>query len=184
MVRLNNVHKVNNIKGYKYLLNSHLVNLYLLKQKNNQQQGVVLIVALVFLVALTAVAGALMQATTSDMKMSAASQEQAVATQEAISAIDQVIYKEINSVGTANGFAAPMQTFPSDPTVSAVNTTASIVIATPNSLVVDCPHSQHASSVQVFKCNALRIQIVRKYGRTNASTITVTSGVSQQLLPQ
>ena len=39
------------------------------------QQGVVLIVSLVFLVALTAVAAALMQNTTTDMKMAGASEE-------------------------------------------------------------------------------------------------------------
>jgi len=152
-------------------------------QKFNQQRGVVLVVALVFLVALTAVAGALMQNTTSDIKMSDASQAKVIATQEAISSIDQVIYNQINTIGAANGFAAPMSTFPTNPVVSAVDTTAQIIVATPNNLVVDCPHSRNASSVQVFKCNALRVQITRLYGRTKASTIQVTSGVSQQLLP-
>lgn len=41
----------------------------------NKQKGVVLIISLVFLVALTAVAAALMQNTTTDMKMSGASEE-------------------------------------------------------------------------------------------------------------
>jgi len=152
-------------------------------QHIKKQHGVVLVVALVFLVALTAVAGALMQNTTSDMKMSDASQEKVVAMQEAISSIDQVIYNQINTIGAANGFAAPMSTFPSNPAVSAADTTAQIAVATPNNLVVDCPHSRNASSVQVFKCNALRVQITRLYGRTKTSTIQVTSGVSQQLLP-
>lgn len=152
-------------------------------QSFNQQHGVVLVVALVFLVALTAVAGALMQNTTSDMKMSDASQQKVIATQEAISSIDQVIYNQINTIGAANGFAAPMSTFPSTPAVSAIDTTAQIAVATPNNLVVDCPHSRNASSVQVFKCNALKVQITRLYGRNKTSTIQVTSGVSQQLLP-
>jgi len=148
-----------------------------------KQQGVVLVVALVFLVALTAVAGALMQNTTSDVKMSDASQVKVVATQEAISAIDEVIFNQINTVGAANGFAAPLATFPTTPAVSATDTTAQIAVATPNNLVVDCPHSRNASSVQVFKCNALQVQITRLYGRNKASTIQVTSGVSQLLLP-
>ncbi len=160
-----------------------LNNSRLLTQPRTKQKGVVLVVALVFLVALTAVAGALMQVTTSDIKMADASQEKVIATQGAISSIDEVIYDQINTVGQANGFAASAATFPTTPAVSAANTTAQIAVATPNNLVVDCPHSQNASSVQVFKCNALRVQITRLYGRTNASTIQVTSGISQQLLP-
>jgi type IV pilus assembly protein PilX len=157
-------------------------------QSMHKQQGVVLVVALVFLVALTAVAGALMQTTTSDMKMSGASQEKTIATQESISAIDQVVFGQINVGGANNGLAQPLSTFAGlgldvSATVSAKDTTATILDATPNSLVVDCPHSQMATSVQVFKCNALLIQITRSYGRNKASTIQVSSGVSQQLLP-
>ncbi|MBL4909762.1 MAG: hypothetical protein JKX78_07025 [Alteromonadaceae bacterium] len=150
----------------------------------SQQRGVVLIVALVFLVALTAVAAALMQITTTDIKMSDASQDKVVASQEAISSIDQVVFDQINTGGQRNGFALPNTSFPLTPTVNAVDTTARIIVATPNNLVVECPHSELASSVQVFKCNALQVQITRKYGRTKTSTIQVTSGVSQQLLAQ
>ena len=48
------------------------------------QKGVVLVVSLVFLVALTAVAAALMQNSTIDMKMSGASEEKTVALQEVV----------------------------------------------------------------------------------------------------
>lgn len=149
----------------------------------SKSRGVVLIVSLVFLIALTAVAGALMQNTTSDMKMSDASQIKVIATQEAISSIDEVVYNEINTPGIANGFARPMSEYPRPSVVSADDTTAQISVATPNNLVVDCPHSKTASSVQVFKCNALRVQINRLYGRDNLSRVQVTSGIAQQLLP-
>jgi len=147
-------------------------------------KGMVLIVALVFLAALTAVAAALMQITTTDLKMSDASQAKVVATQEAISSLDQVVYDQINTGGQSNGFAQPITSFPLNPAVTAVDTVATISVATPNNLVVECPHSKIATSVQVFKCNALQVQISRKYGRTKASTIQLTSGVSQQLLAQ
>lgn len=60
-----------------------------------KQKGVVLIVALVFLIALTAVVAALMQNTTTDMKMAGASEEKTVATLEAFSAIDEIMFREI-----------------------------------------------------------------------------------------
>ncbi len=148
-----------------------------------QQQGVVLVVALVFLVALTAVAAALMQMTTTDIKMSDASQEKVIATQEAISAIDEVVFDQINTPNQANGFAASNATFPINPVVDVPNTSAEIAVATPNDLVVDCPHSRIATSNDVFKCNALRIRVTKLYGRSNTSTIQVTSGIAQQILP-
>ncbi len=148
-----------------------------------KQQGVVLIVSLVFLIALTAVAAALMQNTTTDMKMSGASQEKVVATQEAVSAIDEVIHNEVTQVSGTNGFASEIAKFPLTPTVSRViNTSAEITLANPYNIEADCPHSRTASSVQVFKCNVLKVQVTRLYGRTNKSTVEVNSGVSQQLL--
>lgn len=155
----------------------------LTKPNINKQQGVVLIVSLVFLIALTAVAAALMQNTTTDMKMSGASQEKVVATQEAVSAIDEVIHNEVTQVSGTNGFASEIANFPLTPTVSRVmHTSAEITLANPYNIEADCPHSRTASSVQVFKCNVLKVQVTRLYGRTNKSTIEVNSGVSQQLL--
>ncbi|MBA6253689.1 MAG: type IV pilus assembly protein PilX [Colwellia sp.] len=149
----------------------------------HKQSGVVLIVSLVFLIALTAVAAALMQNTTIDMKMSGASEEKVVATQEAVSAIDEVIYKEVTQISGTNAFASEIAKFPLSPVVSsASNTSAEITLANPYKIAADCPHSRAASSVQVFKCNVLKVQVTRLYGRTNKSTIEVNSGVSQQLL--
>ena len=68
------------------------------------QQGVVLIVSLVFLISLTAVVAALMQNTTADVKMSGASEQKMIATQSAVSAIDEVIYNQV-APGKTNVFA-------------------------------------------------------------------------------
>jgi len=150
----------------------------------NKQKGVVLVVSLVFLIALTAVAAALMQNTATDVKMSGASQEKVVATQEAISSTDEIIYNEVTKANGTNRFASEIADFPLSPapTVSADDTTVVVDIANPYNLETDCPHSKSASSVQVFKCNVLQLQVNRAYGRTNASTIQVNSGIAQQLL--
>lgn len=157
------------------------------------QKGVVLIVSLVFLIALTAVAGALMQNTTTDMKMSGASEDKVVATQEAISASDEAVFRQVNGGTGNNKFASPMVKF-KDASYSSVtdtltitnsnsNTTASIEVANNDlELEPDCPHSRSASSAQVFTCNVLRVQVVRKYGRTNTNEVEVNTGVAQQLL--
>jgi len=151
------------------------------------QRGVVLIVSLVFLIALTGVAAALMQNTTSDMKMSGASEDKVIATQEAISATDEVIFRQVNA--TNNAFASSLVKFPIAVTDTLVktnkssDTTANIDIAN-NELALepDCPHSRAASSAQVFTCNVLRVRVTRTYGRKNTNEVQVNSGVAQQLL--
>ena len=159
----------------------------------SRQKGVVLIVALVFLTALTAVAGALMQNSTSDMKMSGASEEKVVATQEAISASDEVIFRQMNADSGNNKFASAIVRFQDDSFGNVtgslnITNTGSDTMATLNvanndlELEVDCPHSKSASSVQIFTCNVLRVQVVRQYGRKNTNEVEVNTGVVQQLL--
>jgi type IV pilus assembly protein PilX len=145
-----------------------------------KQQGVVLIVSLVFLVALTAVASALMLNTTSDMKMSGSSQTKVNAVQEVISSIDQVVAAQIQ--GNTNAFTSSQFPISMDGVVTSSNTTANITTVNANSLVVECPPSKLASDTSQFKCNLLRIQSTKLYGRGNTSTVQVNAGIAQQLL--
>jgi hypothetical protein len=158
-----------------------------------KQRGVVLVVSLIFLIALTAVASALMLNTTTDMKMSGASEMQVVANQEAFGAMDELIFRQVQyGVGQRNDFALPINTFRNDKVVTAdltsSNAQGSITSASigllnnPLLLEYPCPHSRAASSVQVFTCNVLRVQVTKQYGRNNTSTIQVNSGIAQQLL--
>ncbi|WP_286235264.1 pilus assembly PilX family protein [Thalassotalea sediminis] len=155
----------------------------------SKQRGVVLIVSLVFLISLTAVVAALMQNTTSDVKMSGASEEKMVATQAGVSAVDEVIYNQL-APGNANVFARTIadSNFPNNnqgellPN-SKTGAVASVDITNNEfKLEADCSHSRSASSNQVFACNVLNVQVTRNYGRGNNSTVEVNSGVSQQLL--
>jgi Tfp pilus assembly protein PilX len=158
------------------------------------QSGVVLVVSLVFLVALTAVAGALMQNSSTDMKMAGASQDKQIATQQAISAIDEIIASHVTGPSDQNVFAQPVVTYTAtgDAGVnvlgSIVSTSANVTNANVNvvnneyGLETTCPHSRNASSVQVFGCNVLRIQLNKTYGRKGNSNIQVVSGVAQQVL--
>jgi len=159
----------------------------------HKQRGVVLVVSLIFLIALTAVASALMLNTTTDMKMSGASEMQVVANQEAFGAMDELIFRQVqHGVGQRNDFALPITTFRVDKVVTAdltsSNAMGSITSASigllNNPLVLEhpCPHSRLASSVQVFTCNVLRVQVTKQYGRNKTSTVQVNSGIAQQLL--
>ena len=166
-----------------------MVSLIANRSSFSQQKGVVLIVSLVFLIALTAIAGALLQNTTSDMKMSGASEDKVVATQEAISASDEVMFRQINGGVGNNAFSLPLVNFPvvvTDTLIqtnSGSDTTADINTAN-NDLELEpyCPHSRVASSAQVFFFFFLRVQVFREYGRKNTNTIVVNTCVVQQLL--
>ncbi len=148
-----------------------------------RQSGVVLIISLVFLVALTAVAAALMQNTATDMKMSGASQDKLVALQETQSEMDNIIYNQVRKVNGTNGFTSALALFPLTPAVTKASiTTAKITIVNPLQLIADCPHTLAASSVQVFKCNVLNVNVVRRYGRTRNSAIEINAGIAQQLI--
>jgi len=153
-----------------------------------KQLGVVLVVALVFLVALTAVAAALMQNTTSDMKMTGASNEKVIATQAAISAIDEVINNQLN-IQASNLFTQGLNffsTYSSNqllPATTKTGATASTsVINNPTFEEHHCPRSRVASSVGIIECNIVQLQVQRLYGRNNTSTIVVDANIAQQLL--
>lgn len=165
---------------------------YILKNskygKAGKQQGVVLIVSLVFLVALTAVAAALMQNTTTDMKMAGASNEKVVATQAAISAVDETINNQLNILPT-NVFTQGLNLVPGYtttqllPAVTKTGATASAsVINNPLFEEFECPRSKVASSVGIIECNFLQLQVQRLYGRNNTSNIVIDANIAQQLL--
>lgn len=156
--------------------------------KYKSQQGVVLIVAIVFLAALTAVAAALMTSSTIDIKMAGATQEKVAATQEAFGANDEVIWQQINrTVNNTNHFALGIGNYPHAVATTSDINGANISLNNPNGLETDCPATKAASSVQVFKCNHLQVQIDKQYGRKVTSTkhsseVQVRAGIAQQLL--
>lgn len=163
------------------------------KQNINNQHGVVLVVSLVFLIALTAVAAALMQNTTTDMKMSGASEEKVVADQEVVSAIDEYIFQQVTSGSGNNGFAAPVATFQNGAidikaaltiTNSSGDISAASLDITSNQFMRDlsCPRSKVPSAEGTISCNLLKIRIRRRYGRNGTSTVEANSGIAQPLL--
>tara|TARA_B110000881_G_scaffold187434_1_gene176772 strand:+ start:131 stop:637 length:507 start_codon:yes stop_codon:yes gene_type:complete len=157
--------------------------------QQEKQQGVVLIVALIFLVALSSLAATLMQNTTTDIKMSAASEAKVVAQQKALSVVERIIYYQ-RKVGKINIFSQPLTSefFPNIKqeqllAITDKNVTAQVDIAQGMStLTVDCPHQYLASSVQLINCQVLTLKINQQYGRNHKNTIEVNAGIIQQLL--
>jgi hypothetical protein len=178
----------------KPMTNTKITSTYLSpmsKKKCNvgKQQGVVLVVSLVFLVALTAVAAALMQNTTTDMKMSGASNEKTVATQTAISAVDETIDNQVNILAT-NVFTQGLINFDGTGYSSAELLGTTKTEATASASVINnplfeefaCPRAEIASSVGIIECNFLQLKIQRLYGRNKTSNIVIDANIAQELL--
>jgi len=160
----------------------------------NKQRGVVLVVSLIFLIALTAVASALMLNTTTDMKMSGASEMQVVANQEAFAAMDELVFRQITSgAGQVNEFILPIVLYQNDVTrdvlgdLVSTNTDADITSATVGigsnefNLNVGCPREKVASGEGQIFCNILQVQVNKVYGRNNNSSVQVNAGIIQKL---
>ncbi len=158
----------------------------------NKQRGVVLVVSLIFLIALTAVASALMLNTTTDMKMSGASEMQVVAKQEAFGAMDELIFRQVRySAGSVNDFKLPIVLYANgvrrdvlgelvSTNVDADITAASIGVANNTyTKELDCPRSTKPSSG--VTCNIFNVQLTKLYGRNNASLVQVNAGIVQKL---
>lgn len=157
------------------------------------QKGAVLLVSLVFLVALTAVTSALMQNSTVDLKMSGASEIKTIASQAAVSAIDEVISNQV-SPGQVNLFARSVQgdNYPigiqpgqQNLLLPGTNTGATANITVANNRFnrdLSCAHRKEPSDINTFACNKLRVQVNRPYGRENNSNIQVNSIVLQDLI--
>ncbi|XPF96073.1 PilX N-terminal domain-containing pilus assembly protein [Colwellia sp. RE-S-Sl-9] len=147
--------------------------------KKFNQSGVVLIVSLVFLVALTAVAAALMQNTTTDVKMAGASQEKSIVTQETISEMDRIIFNEQRRVNGPNIF---VELNTPTPILSVTKPSITTAIASPDnllSLAPSCPRVKPASSDA--QCRMSNVVVSRTYGRNNNHVIQVNAGIAQEL---
>lgn len=145
-----------------------------------KQSGVVLIVSLVFLVSLTAVVSVIMLNTTADTKMSGAGEQKLIATQEAISAVDETISDQITS-GT-NNFQGKQFPFEVTTVTSVEVDEINIINRTPTNSTVNCPHTRLASGTEMIECNLLDIVVDKNYGKHSTSNIGVNAGISQEIL--
>lgn len=142
-----------------------------------KQKGFVLIVSLVFLIALTALASVIMQNSTSDIKVSGANEEKLTAVQEAISATDELIFKQVKKIDGRNNFSHKPGAYSQDVAINDVDTTGTINFASES-----CSPSFAPSSEETLTCNQLNVQVIKSYGKQNNQRVIVNSGIFQ-LIP-
>ena len=150
-------------------------------QSRNKQQGVVLVVALIMLIAITGVAVALLVSSGLDNKMMSSAQEAELALNEAKGAHDEAYSREVNQFGGQNQFALdiPVGTtlVAKENQPNSVGTiTAYSAISTPTT----CSHSAKGYSAAIA-CNYSRVITDTTYGEVG-QTIRIQSVVSQKVL--
>ena len=118
-----------------------------------KQSGIVLVVSLVFLIALTGVASALMLNSTIDMKMAGASQSKIIAVEEGIGELASLILTSALSEDKQDSIQ-----------------------------VNDCPASRRAYSTNIVRCVTLKTHINKHYGKNNSSVIKLHASITKQVL--
>ena len=146
-----------------------------------QQRGVVLVVALVMLVAITGVAVALMISSGIDNKMMSSAQEAQVAMNEAVGAHDEAYNNEVVQVGGQNQFTLRIDIGNSLPVKeSSANTGGNIQTYSAIPEATTCPASYFPSSGSLL-CTFSRVVTSTNYGE-NGQAIRIQSVVAQQIL--
>lgn len=148
----------------------------------SKQKGIVLIISLTFLIALTVIASSLMNNTAIDIKISGAHQEKSLATQEAISAINEIIAQQVDEFDGENHFTHDEMTYPYRIMLSRLSTQANVVLVSNQSHHANCPHSLSPSSINVVRCHHFVIEVNQQYGRNNHQNIIVKASILQQVL--
>lgn len=146
-----------------------------------KQRGVVLIVALIMLIAITGVAVALMVSSGIDNKMMSSAQEAQVALNEAVGAHDEAYDNEIRQVGGQNQFTLRIEigeTLPANETRA--NTVGTIRTYSALPEATTCPPSFYGNSGSLL-CNFTQVNTDTTYGE-NGQTISIQSVVTQQVL--
>ena len=140
-------------------------------------QGVVLIVALVFLAVLAALSVALLGSGTLDVKVATVAQERKEADKVTEGAVEETIQMAQTRVLGNNFFTLPENQYPAGGlpvTVTDSSVTTRVVFLS----AAGCPRGTGWDSG--INCNYLRIDADKRFGKNNIGQVQVGQGVAQQ----
>lgn len=159
---------------------------HLNKQAKNQQ-GVVLITALIMVIAVTGIAVTLMSSSTIDVKITNAAQEREVAENELIGEVQRMISDEATK-GAANQFFLS----PEEVDAVAAGNDDGMLIAEHNDMkskminlnrgILDLECPRRFASTPGLACNMVQISTTKKYGSKSKHELTIVTGVAQEMV--
>jgi type IV pilus assembly protein PilX len=146
----------------------------------SNQQGFVLMVALVMVVAITGIAVSLISSSSMDMKMATAAEDREMATHKARGGNDQLYYNAVNrTVNEQNYFAAFSTTQPATEFQSTHGAVSTVSWASSVQIETDCPRSKDPT--EGLMCVYLQATTVKTFGPNDNNQVNVVSGVAQQV---
>lgn len=150
-----------------------------------QQQGVVLVAALIMIVAVTGIAVTLMSSSTIDLKMTNAAQERETAEHVLAGGVEDTIATEVNKQKDSTflwsqGKFASQTTVDQVPLTNAALTSAMLENRNTGPSELNCPRRYNYTAG--IKCNMLRLNATLEYGAKTTHTIGMASGIAQEML--
>ncbi|MDN3377000.1 MULTISPECIES: pilus assembly protein PilX [unclassified Pseudoalteromonas] len=145
-----------------------------------KQQGVVLIVALIMVVAVTGIAVTLMSSSSVDMKITNAAFEREEAENALMGNVQQVIADEATKGGTSyflyTRAQIPNGSIALDKVGDTVNSMSNL-----NNGALDLPCPRKFSFTAGISCNMVQVDSTITYGSKSKHTITITTGIAQEM---
>ena len=148
---------------------------------HSRQHGVVLIVALIMVVAVTGIAVTLMSSSSIDMKITNAAFEREEAENVLMGNVQQIIANEAKK-GSASHFLYTQAQIPDGDAIvleKIDNTTSTMNNL--NNGVLDLPCPRRFNFTEGISCNMVQVNSTITYGSKSKHTITITSGIAQEM---
>lgn len=146
-----------------------------------RQQGVVLIVALIMVVAVTGIAVTLMSSSSIDIKITNAAQEREAAENELIGTVQRVIANQA-AAGANSVFFKRASAIPGGVHDLGNIGDASSSMVNLNNGPSDIPCPRKFNFTAGVSCNMLQIDTSITYGSKSNHTLTITTGVAQEMV--
>jgi len=148
-----------------------------------QNQGFVLVTALLMLLAVTGIAVSLMGSSSIDLKITQTAQEREQSETQVKGDADKALISEMNKTADLNRFLYLSGQFGDqeslDITPENVNSTVSLFNMNKGPVIIDCPPKFAATSG--IKCNMLRVNTELNYGKNDKHLVAVRNGIVQEL---
>lgn len=146
----------------------------------HKQQGVVLIVALIMVVAVTGIAVTLMSSSSIDIKITNAAQEREVADNLLIGTVQQVIANEASKGGGSRFLYSRVQVPEKGIDLGDVGDTSN-TMTNLNNGALDLPCPRRFNFTSGVSCNMVQVDTTITYGSKSKHTLTIVSGVAQEM---
>ncbi|CAM4256072.1 pilus assembly protein PilX [Pseudoalteromonas byunsanensis] len=147
----------------------------------NQQRGIVLITAMIMIVAVTAIAVTLMSTSSIDLKITNAAQEREEAESLLMGEVQRAVAQQAALEERSLFTLSKEQLEQGNSTFDGLNGAKNKVTSLNNGpMEVNCPRSYSATNGVI--CNMTQLETTITYGSKNQYTITVVTGVGQEML--